>query len=518
MRLAGIFAIVLTIAAQALLTFFALDPSVGFDDANITQGYARNIAEGHGFVYNIGGERVEGSTSFLWTMINVLAFWTGDPIVFLHLIAFLICSTTLFYVFLLARRLGGTSGSAITAVLALNFFPAYFGWSFWSLMDTSLFVLAISAATTHFFRERTWKNSLLFCLWVFLLPLIRPEGVVVAMAIVLFQAVINSDLAMPRKRWPLTLASALVSFAAVTAFRLAYFGYPAPNTFYAKTSTDLVGQFAQGIEYVLEWLSVEQNYALIVVGSLAAALLWASQDKAQRTYAGFLVYLSIGGTLFYTALGGDHFQGGRFLQFIIPLAAVAIGAGLSPVFSKRGIPWIAICACVVTAGYTSAKFLVTGGWFTQEFRIAENGRALGQQLNEDIGSNYSIAVVAAGGIRMGFEGQIYDVLGLNWAEMAHRAGVVDTGALKNHGGFNESVFLAAEPDIAFPELGNCDASQVVGEFVRTVTRDIQSRAEFTELYTPVCGEHLVFYAHESILDDVFSQGFQFLRLEPETQE
>jgi hypothetical protein len=38
------------------------------DDAFISFRYARNLAEGHGLVFNVG-ERVEGYTNFLWTVL-----------------------------------------------------------------------------------------------------------------------------------------------------------------------------------------------------------------------------------------------------------------------------------------------------------------------------------------------------------------------------------------------------------------------------------------------------------------
>ena len=38
------------------------------DDAFISFRYAKNLVEGHGLVYNIG-ERVEGYTNFLWTLL-----------------------------------------------------------------------------------------------------------------------------------------------------------------------------------------------------------------------------------------------------------------------------------------------------------------------------------------------------------------------------------------------------------------------------------------------------------------
>ena len=44
------------------VTFFSL-----FDDAMIAMRYARNMAEGHGLVWN-NGEYIEGYTNFLWTL------------------------------------------------------------------------------------------------------------------------------------------------------------------------------------------------------------------------------------------------------------------------------------------------------------------------------------------------------------------------------------------------------------------------------------------------------------------
>ena len=47
-------------------------PETGIDDANIFV-YARNVSAGNGFVFNQGGERVEGFTSLLWVLIASLA-------------------------------------------------------------------------------------------------------------------------------------------------------------------------------------------------------------------------------------------------------------------------------------------------------------------------------------------------------------------------------------------------------------------------------------------------------------
>ena len=49
-------------------------PLAGVDDANIYFVYAKNFVNGYGFVYNVGGEKVEGFTSLLWVLICALVY------------------------------------------------------------------------------------------------------------------------------------------------------------------------------------------------------------------------------------------------------------------------------------------------------------------------------------------------------------------------------------------------------------------------------------------------------------
>ena len=76
-----LWSIMITLAASALAYFVADQPPlIGIDDAAITRNYAENLANGHGIVYYVGGERVEGSTSFLWTLVVAGAYMvTPEP-------------------------------------------------------------------------------------------------------------------------------------------------------------------------------------------------------------------------------------------------------------------------------------------------------------------------------------------------------------------------------------------------------------------------------------------------------
>jgi arabinofuranosyltransferase len=512
---AGRLAIVVTILVQALLAWIVLDPSVGFDDANITQAYARNIAAGHGYVYNLGGERVEGSTSFLWTLLNVAGFALGRPILFVTTLGFLITAATLDCVRATASALSRTRSAGVVAVLLFNFFPAYFAWSLWSLMDAGLFVLAIAALTTSIFAMRGRARMASVVGVSALLPLIRPEGIVVACGVAAYLAVAARRDPDFGGVWWKGAAAAVASLAAVTAFRIGYFGYPAPNTFYAKTSTDVAGQTVQGLHYVWDWLGEPQNFALVLLTGLACGGLAASAGP-RRLYAAFVVFLIAGGVLTYTILGGDHFGGGRFLLFILPLAlpaiAVASADRIRPAEDRTGWAWsgaLAGLSLVVCAGFVAAKFAVTDYGLARELRYAEAGRDLGQRLNAAVGPDRSVAVIAAGGVRMGYDGVIYDVLGLNWSRMAHSQTTVATGRPKNHGGFVDAVFLEARPDIAFPHRVGCDriGERLLSDFGAEVIGDFDIDPRFTGAYTLMCNADLAFYARDDLVAELEASGF-----------
>lgn len=67
----GWFGWVVVVGGAAVSIWLALSEASIVDDAFISCRYARNLAEGHGLVYNVG-ERVEGYTNFLWTVLVAL--------------------------------------------------------------------------------------------------------------------------------------------------------------------------------------------------------------------------------------------------------------------------------------------------------------------------------------------------------------------------------------------------------------------------------------------------------------
>lgn len=451
-------AALLTLLGTALATMLAGGvPAIGIDDAAITRSYSENIANGLGYVYNAGGEHVEGSTSFLWTMVVALIYrLTVTPEVTILLVTGLLTWLATYSALRLLRCLAERLGlSGQHATLALCVFlaasPAYFLWSVWTMMETALWscmaLLLISKLVRCVEAEEAAPGASVYAAAV-ALPLIRPEGIAVAVGLLALSALLDRGL---RLRLGAAVLLALTAFAAVSLFRLSYFGQPFPNTFYAKVSSDRMQDIIDGSKYALSFV-LGSPFVSVFVAAWSAAALWGvlgalrGQPGARGVVvaaAGVFGFLAV-----YAGLGGDHFAQWRFYQPIMPLlpAAFALGVALCLV-RVRG-------AGVFRAPMLASGLLVVGiGWMqyyqsrfdiTKEFDLTRDGLEFGTYLN-GVTPLPSIGVGPAGGIALAYEGYIYDLLGLNWTEMAH-ANPVKTG-MRNHASFDKATFWANRPDV-----------------------------------------------------------------------
>jgi arabinofuranosyltransferase len=300
-------------------------------------------------------------------------------------------------------------------------------------------------------------------------------------------------------------AAVLLTLAGLTALRLSYFGYPLPNTYYAKVSSNPIDNIVQGIHYVTGFLSSN----LLVVPGLLAALLglmiaaqsWLTSARTRaRLPAAHSVMLLIGGTIAFVVgaivlEGGDHFPGFRMLQPYVPLMCVALTfyvpllAGWNQLTPSRtsGLAWSAcIVAAILVSSYSA--FGVSNKGLKEDFALAQDGRRIGNLLNTlsdqpapDVG------VLPAGGIAVSYEGRVVDLLGLNWVEMAHASGR-RTG-MPGHSAFNLDVFWKHPPQIMLPELTGpghpVDEKQTPARFELYVLQGLMNQKPFRDGYRPV---------------------------------
>ncbi|MBM7069072.1 hypothetical protein [Actibacterium sp. 188UL27-1] len=438
-------------------------PLIGIDDAAITRSYAENVANGHGYVYNVGGERVEGSTALLWVgLLTIIYSAFPDPE--LPILA-LSAGITVFSIYLSLRMVRWFSYwlqcDVKVAVGALVVFliasPGYFLWSVWTMMELAIWSMLLLWLTLMLVKLVEVEAGILtrigIVLAALILPTVRPEGIAVALGLIILAGVLRVT------AWRTCLASgaaAIAVFLAITTFRLSYFGWPVPNTFYAKVSSDTIQGIKDGLKYLLDFLQNSPMADLFLV--VWAALVLFAILRLRQDMPGTRALLIAGATIFgilavYAGLGGDHFALWRFYQPIAPLfpvaAALAVALGVTSVSEwQRGygtsLSLSALAAAMVLSGlgwmhYYQARFDVQ-----KEFTLVERGLGFGNYLNR-AEPLPTIGIGPAGGIALAYEGEILDLLGLNWVEMAH-ANPVKVG-LRNHASFDRPTFWKHKPDM-----------------------------------------------------------------------
>lgn len=304
------------------------------DDAAITYSYARNLAQGHGLVLNVGGERVEGATNFLWTLMLApagalgvshegLSKWLGVTFGALALVAIATLPS--------AMRARPPRYFDLCAPLICALMPNYTIWTV-SGLENGLCAALLAAALHALAREERDEERFPWSsVFLYLLFLTRPDGALFSFAVGAAKLLRKIKPSRPRRQdvlWVLTLA---VGVFAIELFRLAYFAWPFPNTFYAKTRgfglrDALLNLRSDGWAYLGGWLWL---YKLLIPSWLALGAFFGPKPHATR-----LAMLACTGIamIFPVATQGDWMGEYRFLTNASLLLSLAMCEGARSVF------------------------------------------------------------------------------------------------------------------------------------------------------------------------------------------
>ena len=320
------------------------------DDAFISFVYARNLAEAGQLVFNLG-ERVEGYTNFLWTVLlgalikiglqpelmsRVLG--TGFAIATMIVCAWLVHKT---------RRAGASAWDALPA-LFLAASPGYACWASGGLetqMFTFFFVLGAARYLVRTLDRAPpdgWVG-----VWLGMAALTRPEG------LLFFALTAMHRLAMLAwlRRMPARCDGwAAGSFLALTVphalWRHHYYGWWLPNTFYIKASGG-AGTWAQGGYYLYRMAESLHVWAVPLV--LGPALLLARADRALRVVSGYVLVVSAVFYVYVASVGGDFMGLYRFTLPVLPLLITTASLSLAAIEGRRKITGLALAGVLFLA-------------------------------------------------------------------------------------------------------------------------------------------------------------------------
>ncbi|WP_437692482.1 hypothetical protein [Sorangium sp. So ce176] len=309
--------------------------SFTIDDAYISFRYAENLANGNGLVYNVG-ERVEGYTNFLWTVLLAGAVKLGaTPPAAAKVLGVACACGALVPTYLLSRRLRAFSNLPCLATWLLATSILFSGYAVFGL-ETPLFLLLTLAGTELFLREEDAAAAgdaprLALTLSSFpwsgvvfaLAALTRPEAPLFLGLLVIWHV----DQAFSRRNLLRLLAFAL-PVAAHLLWRHSYYGAWLPNTLAAKT-----GNFAQqlqgGSDYVRKY--AQHAGAFLWLGLVSVASSIVHRRRSGLAIASIALLFGV----YVVVVGGDWMPYFRFLAPAEPFAFLLADDAIRGIAARR---------------------------------------------------------------------------------------------------------------------------------------------------------------------------------------
>lgn len=396
------------------------------DDAYITARYARNVAEGQGWVFNIG-ERVEGYTSFLWVALaaglHVLGVDASTAVRALSLLGAIGCAVALFFGG--AKLLGAADGQdrPWRAAIAPGLLAVSGSFACWSLggLEACGYALAILAPILILGDgEWTASRAALAGVAAGVCALVRPDGVLVIAAVGACLLVLGED-----KRFRITAAYAIPALAITLAhllWRRAYYGDWLPNTYYVKVGSGWP-VYRRGIDYLVSGLADNGGLALWLV-PLAAPWFMAGSRWARTASAVALTLLA--GVVY---VGGDGLPMHRFIVPIMPLWLLLLSRLVLSLYdagARAGRP-VAVAIIVIGGASLFCRSEATQQYATYLEHRGEvpDWEVVGKWLADNTAPDATIACAPIGAVGYFSRLHVYDMLGLTDKHIARK--VVEMG-------------------------------------------------------------------------------------------
>lgn len=420
------------------------------DDGYIFLRYAENLGQGNGLVFNTG-ERVEGFSSPLWTLLLAVAGSAmGDLEVAARLLGVVTVLAVVAVLLLGVLRWSESARPMDAGVLTIGAaaLPPVVYYSV-SGMDHPIFAASISAALVSAVADhRKGELSVRTSLLLIMSTLARSEGVLVAAWIGCHFLLAVRDRSFS-SRLRATVPFVSIYAAGVIALQMArwfYFGVILPNTFYAKVTPDTWSRLGRGLTYLAQCLIAFSP--LIAVGAAIGFLAWRSRrfpTGVVTLLAGWIVLWC--GYIVWT--GGDHFPMYRLSLPMLPAMVLLVGILWSEVYGKvsGSNPWvrIGVLAAVMVATLVLCQ-RSEGDRARREPRLAAKWALRGQWLADHTPPDTLVAATNIGAIGYFSSRRIVDLMGLVDATVA-RGGTVASGAAPGHARYHTDYVFSRTPDL-----------------------------------------------------------------------
>jgi arabinofuranosyltransferase len=414
------------------------------DDAYISFRYALNYIHGHGLVFNVG-ERVEGYTNFLWTILLVAGRLAGsDLVLFSQALGAVFGIGTIIILYrmgnlTLVDRAGRWTPIA-SGICCLILGSAY-SFAYWTVsgLETAAFTFMLLVALYAYLR-----HSGLTAPCLVMATLLRPEGALAAVVILTYDFVSHRRITAYAGQIGVLWLLFLVPFA---LFKLSYYGSLLPNPFYAKTTFN-AQQLAYGAQYAGQFF---WHYLAAGVFLVPAFVTLRRMPVALKVLFAFVLIYSV----YIILIGGDVLKVHRFFVPVFPLITIIVVSGFARLFKSRIL--FVFAAMGVLAWQSIVPWEHVSTFHALEKGLTDKMEKITASLTTVDQTDFSIALSTIGvaGYRL-MDHTVIDMLGLTDTVIARHPEKPVEGleTTWREGHFNTPYLLSRRPDYILFSTGS----------------------------------------------------------------
>jgi len=401
------------------------------DDAFITYRFARNLARGDGLVFNVG-QRVEGYTNFLWTLLLAIPERLGWPVVgFGQLLGLTSFVVGLYLAHRLSGRFLATRGLRLLALLVLctnMTFLAYATGGMETMLQTALLLavanllLPLDGGAPQ--RWTSWAIAGFVGALAMLTRLDSAVLVVSVAAAATASALRNAEdtRSVLRRTVGHVAVAGLVGVTVLTPWllwKLDFYGTITPNTYLAKAGAPILARIIYGVLYLAAFFL---SYGVfLLVPRLRDT--WQRRDSL-GALAPALALIAI--WCAYICWVGADFMEFRFMVPVIPYLAVIGAVVIDPVtrWSRLLVATLLLMSAfhrIAPSPVVPVTSIATLDAAVQPDTQLGLGHDLGRWFDtDDPADSPVIATSTLGAIGYGSDLRVIDMIGLTEPEIARQ--------------------------------------------------------------------------------------------------
>ncbi len=296
------------------------------EDAYIVLRSIEQLFSGNGPIWN-PHERVQVFTSPLWFLVLALArIFSHDVYLNVIVVSMILWLSTLFVL----KAVHKNNTNFLILILLFSSSTSFFDYTSSGLENVLAYLIIATYISNYvgLFVFDDSNNSRQICEERRIKILLFLFGLIICvrhdLALLLFPPtiylVLKNAQIFSKKQWAVFSIISLLPIILISLFSLVYYGFPFPNTAYAKLNTGIhqMEIFRRGIDYFISSFKYDTATLVVIIGSLVLYSFKSSEK--------YLRYLSYGVllNLFYVGYVGGDFMQGRFLSYAFMVSAILI--------------------------------------------------------------------------------------------------------------------------------------------------------------------------------------------------